>query len=233
MSKYQYVADQIRQEIEAGVYHYGKKMPTISDLSSLYQVSHMTVKKAIDLLTNEGLIDRRQGSGIYVKMKPSFPKKIPLSGNSSRFPAGSLRTKLIRCDITHPTAHIAEQLQIEQTSYVYDIERVRIYEGKPIIIEYVYMPIDVVPGINEIILEDSIYKHIRETLKRNISSSIFTITGVRPTDEDMRQLNLEPTDFLMQIIQTVYFDDGTIFEYSIDRHIPEVFSYSDIETKLG
>ena len=234
LSKYQLVAEQIRQKIEDGVYHYGKKMPTISELAELFQVSHMTVKKAIDILETTGYVDRRKGSGIFVKMNPGWEKrKIPLSGNSSRFPAGALQSKVIRFDVVHPTPEVAEHLQLDLSAFVYDIERVRLYEGKPIIIEYVYMPIDVVPGITESVLEDSIYRHIRETLKRKISSSVFTITGVRPTKEDMKWMGLKSTDFLMQIVQTVYFDDGTVFEYSIDKHVPEVFKYSDIEINMS
>lgn len=233
VSKYQLVAEQIRQAIDDGVYHHGKKLPTIKEFAEMLDVSHMTVKKAFDVLTNMGYIDRRQGSGVYVKMNPGHLKKrIPISGNSSRFPKGSLKTKLVKFDITHPTSEIASKLQIEESSFIYDIERVRVYRGRPIIMEYVFMPIDVVPGINESILEDSIYKHIRETLKRTISSSVFSITGVRPSSEDMNHLGLEPTDFLMQIVQTVYFDDGTAFEYSIDRHVPDEFIYSNIETDM-
>lgn len=234
LSKYQLVAEQIRQKIENGDYHYGKKMPTISELSEIFQVSHMTVKKAIDQLETAGYIDRRKGSGIFVKMNPGWVKrKIPLSGNSSRFPAGTLHSRIMKFEVVHPSPEVAEHLQIDESAFVYDIERVRLYEDKPIIIEYCYMPIDVVPGITEEVLRRSIYQHIRETLKRKISSSVFTITGVRPTEEDMRCMNLQSTDFLMQIVQTVYFDDGTVFEYSIDKHIPEQFRYSDIEINMS
>ncbi len=200
----------------------------------MMNVSHMTVKKAFDLLTTMGYVDRRQGSGVYVKMNPGYlNKRIPISGNSSRFPKGTITSKIVKFDIRHPTSEVASRLQIEENSFVYDIERVRLYKGRPIIMEYAFMPIDVVPGINEDILQSSIYDYIRGTLKRKISSSVFSITGVRPSETDMEHLELEPTDFLMQIVQTVYFDDGTVFEYSKDRHVPDQFVYSNIETEMG
>lgn len=233
MSKYKLVADQIRQRIDDGEFHYGKRMPTINELATMYGVSHMTIKKSLELLSQLGYVDRKQGSGIYVKMNAGTTKKnVPLAGNSSRFPKGSLTSKVIHFDIIHPSEKVARKLQVKKDSFVYDIERIRIYKDRPIIIEYVYMPINVIPGLTESILEDSIYKYIRQTLKRTISSSSFTITGVRPNEEDMRQLHLESSDFLMQIVQSVYFDDGTAFEYSVDRHLPEVFAYSNIETEI-
>ncbi|MFX3618541.1 MAG: GntR family transcriptional regulator [Sporolactobacillus sp.] len=231
--KYKLVVDYIRTGIETGKYVYGKKMPTINELAKTLHVSAMTVKKALDILTKSGYIERRQGSGIYVKMNTDHIKeRIPLSGNSSRFPKNELHTKVIHFDVDRASKEAAEKLQISTDDFVYNIERIRVLNGKPIIIEYVYMPITVIPGLTKEILEDSIYKYIRQNLKKNISSSDFTITGVRPNFDDKKYLNLTDTDFLMQIVQTVYFDDGTAFEYSIDKHLPNEFKYRGIETDI-
>lgn len=232
--KYMQVVESIKESIDTGEYVYGKKMPTINELASSLNVSAMTVKKALDVLSKSGYIDRRQGSGIYVKMNTDkIKKRIPLVGNSSRFPKSGLKTKVIHFDITHPTRAIAEILSIDQEDFIYDIERVRIFKGKPVIMEYVKMPINVVPGVTKQILEDSIYAYIKGTLNKRISSSDFVVTGVRPEEDDKKYLNLNENDFLMQIIQTVYFDDGTAFEYSVDKHIPEEFEYRGVETVIG
>jgi DNA-binding GntR family transcriptional regulator len=69
-------------------------------------------------------------------------------------------------------------------------------------------------------------------LKKKISSSDTIVTGVRPDEIDKEYLNLTDTDFLMQVVQTVYFDDGTCFEYSINKHLPEFFKYYQVATIL-
>ncbi|MDV7719638.1 UTRA domain-containing protein [Pediococcus ethanolidurans] len=231
--KYMLVVDHIRKGIETGQYSYGKKMPTINELAKKLSVSAMTVKKGLDIAQSRGYIERRQGSGIYVKMNTDGKKKsIPLSGNSSRFSKSDLRTKIIHFSVDRPSKEAAKKLQIPATDFVYNIERVRILKNKPIIIEYVYMPINVIPGLTEKILENSIYEYIRHSLNKKISSSDFLITGVRPNKDDKKFLNLTDKDFLMQIIQTVYLDDGTAFEYSIDKHLPEVFEYRSVETDI-
>lgn len=228
--KYMLVVDHIRDGIIAGKYAYGKKMPTINEFAKNLNVSAMTVKKALDILAKSGYIERRQGSGIYVKMNAdNIKERIPLNGNSARFPKNQLHTRVIQFDIVRSPKDVAEKLQITTEDFVYKIERVRILKNKPIIIEYVYMPISVIPGLTKQIVENSIYQYIRETLKLKISSSDFTITGVRPNEDDKKYLKLNDTDFLMQIVQSVYFDDGTAFEYSIDKHIPEEFVYHQLE----
>ncbi len=229
--KYMDVATYIREKIDSGKYSYGKKMPTIAELSTNLKVSAMTIKKALDLLSAQGYIERRRGSGIFVKMNAdSIKKRIPLTGNSSRFPEGKLETKVLKFGVNNPTKEIADKLQIKTTDFIYTIHRIRLLNNKPTIMEYVHMPIDVIPGINIDILEHSIYDYIRNDLKRKISSSDFEITGVRPNEEDKEVLGLDDNAFLMQIIQIVYFDDGTAFEYSVNKHLPEEFVYASVIT---
>lgn len=230
--KYKHLIEVIIKRIENNEYQYGKKMPTIRELAVEFGVSSMTVKKALDYLTRYGYIEKRQGSGTYVKMNSDkISPHIPLSGNSARFPKKNLKTKIIKFDVVHPNTEAADQLQISKDEFVYKIERIRLLDDKPIIMEHVYMPINVIPGLNKEIVMNSIYSYIRNTLNLKITSSDFTITGVRPDEEDKTYLNLKDTDFLLQIVQTVYLNNGTAFEYSIDKHIPEEFEYKGVETR--
>lgn len=230
--KYKHVIKVLTERIQNNIYQYGKKMPTVRELAQEFGVSVMTIKKALDYLTQYGLIEKRQGSGIYVKMNSNkINPHIPLLGNSARFPKEELKTKVIVFDVVHPSKDVAEQLQINEDDFVYKIERIRILDGKPLIMEHVYMPINVIPGLTKEIIENSIYTYIQKDLNLKITSSNFTITGVRPDNDDKKYLNLTDTDFLMQIKQTVYLSDGTAFEYSIDKHLPSEFSYEAIETR--
>ena len=61
--KYQYIADSLRQEIESGVYSSKQLLPTEQLLCQRFQISRQTVRRALSVLEDEGLITRRQGSG--------------------------------------------------------------------------------------------------------------------------------------------------------------------------
>lgn len=61
--KYQSVADSLRQEIEHGQYSNQQLLPTEQLLCQRFQISRQTVRRALSLLEDEGLITRRQGSG--------------------------------------------------------------------------------------------------------------------------------------------------------------------------
>ena len=61
--KYQSVASSLRQEIENGQYSSRQLLPTEQLLCQRFQISRQTVRRALAVLENEGLITRRQGSG--------------------------------------------------------------------------------------------------------------------------------------------------------------------------
>ena len=68
--KYQTVAETLRHEIATGIYKDGDALLTEAELKDKYGVSRQTVRQAISLLENDGLVLRRRGSGTYVTHGP-------------------------------------------------------------------------------------------------------------------------------------------------------------------
>jgi GntR family transcriptional regulator of arabinose operon len=64
--KYQLVARQLRHDIATAQYRDGDALPTEAELKQKFAVSRQTVRQAISLLENDGLVIRRRGSGTYV-----------------------------------------------------------------------------------------------------------------------------------------------------------------------
>lgn len=65
--KYVQIAALLRSKIQDGAYQGTMRLPTEMELSEAYQVNRQTVRRALSLLSGEGLIERRQGSGSYVR----------------------------------------------------------------------------------------------------------------------------------------------------------------------
>ena len=68
--KYIQVADTLRREIAKGVFRDGQTLMTEEELRVRFDVSRQTVRQAIALLEDDGLVDRRRGSGTYVRHGP-------------------------------------------------------------------------------------------------------------------------------------------------------------------
>lgn len=71
MKKYEMLSVELKEGIRSGKYPEGKSLPTEEELSSSYSMSRQTVRKALQILVNEDLIVKRQGSGSVVKGKGS------------------------------------------------------------------------------------------------------------------------------------------------------------------
>lgn len=68
--RYRAIADELRRRVEGGDLAAGALLPSESELSVAYDVSRVTVRKALELLRDEGLIDARQGFGWFVATAP-------------------------------------------------------------------------------------------------------------------------------------------------------------------
>ena len=71
-ARYQQIADRLRDQIASGVFGPGERLPSEPDLVEEYQASRNTVRLAIALLTNQGLVVTRQGLGTFVQ-QPTRP----------------------------------------------------------------------------------------------------------------------------------------------------------------
>ncbi len=68
---YTQVADVLRQRIVKDVWPVGARIPTLPALAAEFAVASITVRQAIQLLKNEGLLSPEQGRGTFVRAKPA------------------------------------------------------------------------------------------------------------------------------------------------------------------
>lgn len=66
MSKHRHLATALRQQLESGAYAVGDRLPTEAELAAEHGLAVSTVRRAVDSLVADGLVRRRQGSGMYV-----------------------------------------------------------------------------------------------------------------------------------------------------------------------
>ncbi|GAB2027418.1 GntR family transcriptional regulator [Lactovum odontotermitis] len=227
--KYLQIYDDIKSKILCNAYPINSKLPDGRQLTQEYSASIMTVKKALDILVEEGYIIRRRGDGTHVKDWTKGRKAhLYAPEGSTQVRHGNVTSKVITFEVIHPYAQVAEKLSIDTDDFVYRIERLRFFENVPAIMEYTFMPISVIPGLKYEHLVNSVYSYIQGELGLTVHSSFLNITGVRPNQLEQEQMQLSDTDFLIQVEQVADLDDGRLFEYSIARHRPEKFQFETI-----
>lgn len=130
---YAQLAAILRRQIAEGLYPPGDRIPSESSISKKYGVSPMTVRQAIGVLTEQGLLDRVQGSGTFVK---------PLNLTESRFELDSLReifqdtettqVKVLQLTLARADAKTAEKLDLPLGVRVILIQRLLLRAAQPV-----------------------------------------------------------------------------------------------------
>lgn len=233
MTKYEIIISDIRKKIQNGTYAVNEKLPTETELGQQYQVSRITIKKAIDQLVLEGLVIKRRGAGTFVKGIAEQQGKFQLQMNGlfSTLDKSRIRSEVLKFEVIPAGEAIAEKLKIDPEDFVYYCIRFRDDGQKWKVIDYVYMPIDLIQGLKKDVLYHSIYDYIENTLGLRIQSAHREIRAVRPNEYDKKYLCVKDTDPILSIKQVGYLDNGIPFEFSDQHHIGDDFEYKTVSIR--
>jgi GntR family transcriptional regulator len=128
--RYRTIADELRRSVEAGEITAGRLLPSESELSAVHGVSRVTVRKALELLRDEGLIDSRQGFGWFVAADPlrqALGRLGTIEGQLSELGVASERRVVgFRFVSAPPRAR-----QVLGSATVLEVRRVNLADGEP------------------------------------------------------------------------------------------------------
>lgn len=224
--KYRVIAELIQQKIVQDYYHEMEKLPTEDEFIEEYGVSRTTIRKALDMLVQNGLIIPRQGSGFFIRKiaKEGFINLEIFKGLSADVASTDIQTKVIDFQKMVADEHLAQEMKCEIGTPLYFVKRLRCINQRKSIIEYSYFNKNLIPYLNEEIISNSIYQYIQCELNLEIHYVDRIIEARYLTDDEATLLNLPP--LAPALISTNYatLKNGQIFDYSID-----VYHYQNIK----
>ncbi len=235
MTKYEQIATDLKARIDSGDLQPGDRLPTVVQLCDFYKASKVTVRHALEMLSDEGLVSSRRGSGTYVRKREGLAGDAVLSngwlhfepGFTAENPGKDVSSDIYAFEVLSPPEDISRYLDLGPDDFTYYTERVRKLAGVPISIEYTYTPIDLIPGLKRHHLEGSVYTYIREDLGLRIADSTRTIRAVLPHGEEAERLDIRPQDPLLEVEMLNYLDNGRPFEYSVAHNVGSRYEIRD------
>lgn len=217
---YHRVYSELTKQIKAGQYK-DFRLPDERSLSDQFGVSRSTIKRALGILVNRGIVFQKQGSGTFVN--PLYFKSRPLfnyTGDNIGITDSLVRDgqqqsiKVLHFHVQKAKPAVAESLFIQPNEFVYRIERLRLVDGAPFMIEIGYLPIKLVPELNEQVIQDSLYNYLQEEQHIMVTKSFLNISAAPSTPEDQELLQLKPTE-PVGVMEGIFFtDSGTPIEFS-------------------
>ncbi|MDZ5695927.1 GntR family transcriptional regulator [Chelativorans sp. M5D2P16] len=193
----------VRRLIE-GSWQPGQIIPSEMELARELGVSQGTVRKALDAMTGENLLIRRQGRGTYVaepeesRILFQFFRLVPDSGERS-FPD----SRVLRSKQASASREEAERLKIPAGAEVWRIERLRTLEGAPLLVETVTLPAARFPGFEALTeIPNNVYRLYSQRWGITIAGAAEKLKAVGASARDARVLDCAPGTPLLHISRT-------------------------------
>ncbi len=224
---YQIVSD-IKQQIKDGVLLPGDKLPAENTLSQTYQVSRVTVRKALDDLCALGLTERRPNRGHFVARIKDDRKNGKRSLHDTLLSSGRVPTSRILSMTTEPASPSqSRHFGIPQGEPVILIHRVRYADGVPFALEHIYLPGDLFEGINPWELENSsMIRIMEEEFHIEIAYSTQTLNPKVPTAQQAELLELKSRKPLLAISSDIVNKDGRVVKHTETLFVADVVEYT-------
>lgn len=234
--KFTKIYDDLRTQIVNEKLEYGAQLPSEHDLVTMYHASRETVRRALNLLVSEGMIQKIRGKGsivIYQGVK-EFPFSKLTSFKEVQQNLGiALETevKLLETVRAQEVPAVQEALDLTNNAVLWHLVRYRKMDGRVKIIDEDYLVEAVVPSLTETIVKNSLYEYIEQQLKQEISYSSKAITFEAFGEAEYEAFGQVNPPYTATVRGVVHLKDTTKFQYNIAKHIATEFRFVDFSRR--
>ncbi|MFA9414516.1 MULTISPECIES: GntR family transcriptional regulator [unclassified Streptococcus] len=223
---YMIIRDELKKQVDERKWSVGDRLPSERDLAEAFGVSRMTLRQAVTLLVDEGVLERRVGSGTYVasrrvqeKMRgtTSFTEIVTSQG---RLPS----SRLISYQRKVASETECQQLGLSAGEQVIRMERVRYADNLPLVYEVASITEKLIKGVDR----KDITEHFFQTLTANgyaIGKSQQTIYAKTASERVASYLDVTKGHAILALTQVSYFTDGQPFEYVRSQYVGDRFEF--------
>jgi GntR family transcriptional regulator len=229
LPRYQRLRDELAAQIAEHRWRPGEAIPTEQELARTYDVAIGTVRKAVDVLVADGLLERFQGRGTFVR-RASFDGSLfrffrfQSKRGERRIPASRI---LIR-EVTSAPSAVAATLQIEPHAEVIHMSRLRLIDDMPMLAEEIWLPYERFAAFATLELDeigDLLYPVYETHCNQVIASASETLTVETIDPMHARMLRVEPGTPVVVIERLAYGYDRRPLEWRRSRGPASEFIY--------
>ena len=235
-AKYDMIYRDLKEKIEAEQYLYQEMLPSEHLLIAQYGCSRNTVRRALAELAAEGYVQSMQGKGVRNIYQPVDQNAYTVGGIES-FKEATERnrrssvTKVLQFTELTADERIEKRAGFARGAKVLYIQRLRIIDGKPLILDHNYFLRELMPDLTPEIAEESVYEYLEGELGMDIVTSKRTLTVEHVTQVDEKYIDMNGYNCMAVITSQTFNDEGVQFEYTQSRHHPDYFRFHDVAVR--
>lgn len=224
---YHRIKENLTLRIRAGTWKPDEELPSEIELCRHYGVSRGTIRRAIHDLVQIGLVRRHRGKGTYVN-RPKLEASVVAYYNQYKLTGirHDPHAQVLRCERCVARPEIRNLLAIGSSAEVYEIERVRYAQGKPLTIQTSFILADLCPGLEAQDLgEEYIYDFLQRDYGVSFARAEEFLEPVLPDEYVAEQLQIAVEQPVFFIERHSYLHDGLKAEYRRGYMRGDVYRY--------
>ncbi|MGA0600161.1 GntR family transcriptional regulator [Caulobacter sp. KR2-114] len=216
---YRQVYDIIVRRIAQGHWRPGEALPSEQALARDLGVSQGTMRKVLDSLTAEKLLERRQGKGTFIAENTQERAlfrffRMAHAGGERVIPERGGETVKLRASRAADQA----RLDLARGERVVEIQRVRLIEGRPAISETIIVPASLFPGLEgRLPLPNTLYSLYQTAYGINITQAHEELRADLATEDDHQRLDIAPGSPILHIDRLAFSLQDRKVEWRISR----------------
>ena len=228
--RYEQIAEILEKKIRDGEWEIGQKLPGELELAKEYHVGRSTIRETLNMLQQKGMIDKRHGSGTYVKEnKQRLENQILfLSSTGQMIESAGYHAGSVFYGVSHETPDLVftEKLKLSGQDKIVVMNRERTANGVPVVFSYNVFPEKLVGAMFDEGLNGSIFQLLEEQCGVRIAYADTQLKGVNSNnawDEQALVYLGEPVVLLEQLHVA---EDGRPVLFSFDYIRTDIMSLS-------
>lgn len=192
--KYYILKKVLEEKIENEEFPADEPIPSERELMEMYQVSRITVRKAVDELVNEGYLHKIQGKGTYVKTDERSSNLFAITSCTEDVVRMGMKPtkKVMVAELVYANAKRAKALEITQEERVFMLGRILFADQEPLNYTVTFLPEKLFPGIDRHSFDrESLYQVLQEEYGVRLTKARRTIEAILARDEVAEYLDIE------------------------------------------
>lgn len=213
---YYQIQEILEEKILSGSWEEGYRLPTEKELSKHFDVSTITVKRAIHELVNKGLIYRVKAKGTFVakSLKEENIFNLVTFGSEEK-PTGISEHKILNHSIEEADPSARRKLSLKDGDLVLKLDRLKIEGKQTIAIERTFIVQHLLPEFSMKKSEvDTIYNVIRDDSKVKLAKAKIYLSTTSATEDESKLLQVRNGTPLIIIERITFLDTQEAVEYS-------------------
>lgn len=206
---YYQIKEVILEKIKNGQWKEDQKVPSERELMGEFNVSRATVRQALNELTQEGYIKKKQGKGTFVS-KPKLAQNLLSEISFFRQMKNQGFTPTAKILFIEKTQNVPLRIQMAlgTADEYYHIKRVRFADDEAIMLDTAYLPVSFFPELEENLDQFELY--IGSKAKSKITFPMLEIRPVIVNEFEKEHLGTDVNTLCLMLERMVYIDEQPV-----------------------